>query len=568
MHTINKLALTCLGLAPALGLAQIPFSQDISVPPTTRIVKGEKEKTIHTQHLEFVGEWQHRGLDGIVPMASIGAGALINPPGMHPADISGIYQIQQYQGAGAIAVVEAYDYPTALNDYNVFSHQYFLPGETSTAVTASTNTELQVVYAPGTRPAYDPNWAGEAALDIEWTHAMAPYAKIYLVECASDSFDDIVQGIKVANKLPGVREICMSFGALDFPSEKTYDSLFTTPNVAYFAAAGDSPGSTFYPATSPNVVGVGGTSFSQGFETAWSYGGGGISNYEPMPAYQKVISLAGWEPNRASPDMAADADPSTGLSVYDSAPDQFRSTGWLVYGGTSAAAAIVTGITNARGYKATSSVQELNRQYAAYANGNYNSIFNDIMSGGNATYQAGPGYDLVTGLGSPLGMYQPQYDVEQDPVSVQLDPTATTLLSGNLGSLQGVDMDFYWLQSALVGKVQEAGIVTTFSPTYPSPIYGAGTSSFYFLITATASQDGVPVTVYLYNYQTHKYDLLSTIEYGTGWEAAFTPSVSAAPYLSPKGQITVFTVSAVSQSNPFQIGYDQIAMYSNSSYAP
>src|SRR5215469_10340874 len=154
-------------------------------------------------------------------------------------------------GARAIAIVDAYDYPTAFSDLQIFSAQFGLP--------APTTANFQVVYATGTLPKPDAGWGLEAALDIQWAHAMAPGAKIYLVEAASNSYADLLTAVNGASNLvaqAGGGEVSMSWGGSEFSFEGFYDGYFTKSGVVYFAAAGDSAG-TIWPATSPNVVSAG-----------------------------------------------------------------------------------------------------------------------------------------------------------------------------------------------------------------------------------------------------------------------------------------------------------------------
>ena len=160
-------------------------------------------------------------------------------------------------GARAIAIVDAYDYPTAFSDLQIFSAQFGLP--------APTTANFQVVYATGTPPKADSGWGLEAALDIEWAHAMAPHAKIYLVEAASNSYADLLSAVNVASNYvaqAGGGEVSMSWGGSEFSFERFYDGYFTKTGVVYFAAAGDSAG-TIWPSTSPNVVSAGGTTNSR-----------------------------------------------------------------------------------------------------------------------------------------------------------------------------------------------------------------------------------------------------------------------------------------------------------------
>jgi kumamolisin len=200
--------------------------------------------------------------------------------------------------------------PFALADLGTFSLQFGLPPP-----------NLQVVYATSsgiqttTPPPYDPGWEAEISLGIQWAHAMAPNAKIILVEAASSAGSDLLAAVYVANTLmatAGGGEISMSWGSGEFPSENSLDSThFSTPCVVYFAATGDSPG-TSWPSVSANVVAVGGTSISRNpsngafiGESAWYDGGGGLSEFVPKPSYQNSVTKLGSSANRGVPDIAA-----------------------------------------------------------------------------------------------------------------------------------------------------------------------------------------------------------------------------------------------------------------------
>jgi kumamolisin len=299
-------------------------------------------------------------------------------------------------GARAIAIVDAYHYPTAMSDLSVFSAQFGLP--------APTNTNFQVVYANGRQPRVNADWNVEEALDVEWAHAMAPAAKIYLVEAASANFSDLLTAVSIANSLlksGGGGEVSMSWGGSEFSAEAWYDPYFTQPGVVYFASAGDSPG-VIWPSASTNVVSIGGTSVSRNatsgafqLELSWQSAGGGPSAYEPRPGYQSGISavVQSW---RGTPDVAADADPTTGLWVY-SYPY------WYIVGGTSVAAPVWAGIVNSAGRFAPSTQSELASMYAGLGNA---SVFTDITAGScgpNQGYLAAVGWDFCTGAGSPVG---------------------------------------------------------------------------------------------------------------------------------------------------------------------
>ena len=301
-------------------------------------------------------------------------------------------------GAKAIAIVDAYDYPTAFSDLQIFSAQFGLP--------APTTANFQVVYATGTPPKADSGWGLEAALDIEWAHAMAPHAKIYLVEAASNSYADLLSAVNVASNYvaqAGGGEVSMSWGGSEFSFERFYDGYFTKTGVVYFAAAGDSAG-TIWPSTSPNVVSAGGTTNSRDAsgnlqaQLAWSSTGGGPSRYESRPSYQSAISQVVGN-KRGTPDVAADADPNTGVWVYN-VPD---CNGWCIVGGTSVAAPVWSGIVNAAGRFSSSSQVELS---TIYSNLGKAADFTDITQGSCGPHQGyvtGTGWDFCTGAGSAFG---------------------------------------------------------------------------------------------------------------------------------------------------------------------
>lgn len=325
-------------------------------------------------------------------------------------------------GSQTIAIVDAYDDPNAASDLGIFSRQFGLPA-----------AQFQVIYANGAKPATDSSggWEAEEALDIEYAHAMAPHAKLYLVEAATNSFTDLFNAVVVATHLvrcghmsacpanaTGKGEVSMSWGGAEFSTEGKYDSYFTGANVVYLAATGDSPG-VIYPSASPNVIGVGGTSDSRSLangnlmvQIAWSDAGGGLSFYEPTPSFQSVLPTSVTEGSRALPDVSADANPYTGVWIYDSYPWGGTVYDWTIVGGTSASTPIFAGILNAAstasGRFASSTGAELTRMYSEYPNSStYHADFWDITYGACNYYMAsfsGTGYDLCTGLGTPNGL--------------------------------------------------------------------------------------------------------------------------------------------------------------------
>jgi subtilase family serine protease len=330
-----------------------------------------------------------------------------SPSGETPQSIDPVYALTftGSGGSGVIAIVDAFDYPTAENDLNVFSSQFNLPPCTTG------NGCFTKIYAAGTQPRKNCGWAQEASLDIEWAHAMAPTAKIILVEAATNSFTNLFDAVDVATKKVqgggGDGEVSMSWGGSEFSSEASNDFHFqpATGHVVYFGASGDSGGATIYPSVSPYVVGAGGTTINRDrsgnfvSETGWSGSGGGPSKYESKPSYQSGIPHTS-ATQRSVPDFSFDADPNSGVSVYDSTSCKGLS-GWLVFGGTSVASPSLSGIVNRAGHFYASSVFELSTIYANYTN---STDFRDILSGTAGSYSAGPGYDFVTGVGSNQGL--------------------------------------------------------------------------------------------------------------------------------------------------------------------
>lgn len=346
----------------------------------------------------------------VVPDATSSTMAQFNTP----ASLRAIYNLPATGGSNAIAIVDSYHFPTALADFNSFAKYFGLPQETSTVATASGNKVFQVVYATGYAPqsggSYIASWNMEEALDIEWAHAMAPSAKIYLVEAASDSNTDLDNAVRVAGTLTGVKEISMSWGG----SEESYEAMFFDPlfkasGIVYLASGGDSSDQMEYPAASPNVVSCGGTSVNRTSngtfvsETGWNDTGCGPSAYEPRPSYQNAVaSVVGAK--RGVSDFAFDADPNTGVYVFDSTP-LWGEEGWWILGGTSVSSPSLAGVLNlaataGNGFAASTAAEEA-RIYGSLGNAH---AFRDITSGTDGRYSCKVGYDFITGVGTPNGL--------------------------------------------------------------------------------------------------------------------------------------------------------------------
>ncbi len=318
-------------------------------------------------------------------------------------------------GSETIAIVDAYDDPYAASDLAFFSAQFGLPLAPG---------QFEVVYSNG-QPINDftGGWELEESLDIEYSHAMAPKAKIYLVETPTNSFVDLFAGVVAASNLvvcgktttcpagsKGKGEVSMSWSGGEFPDELTYDATFTTPGVVYLASTGDAPG-VGYPSTSPNVIAAGGTSVARStyngalhYQVSWAEAGGGLSFYEPTPAYQAVVAnqLGG---ARGVPDLSFAANPDTPVWVWDSFPYEGVVTdgAWYAVGGTSVAAPSLAGVINSAGSFAASTAAELS---ILYTHGNVASSFQDItygVCGESADSLAYPGWDFCSGIGTPVG---------------------------------------------------------------------------------------------------------------------------------------------------------------------
>ena len=328
--------------------------------------------------------------------------------GYAPAQIRDAYGLNQISETGAgetIAIVDAYGSPTIQSDVATFDSQFNLPA-----------VNLTIAYPSGKPNKTDGGWALETSLDVEWAHAIAPGAHILLVVAPSASTSDLVAAIDYATS-QGAQVVSNSWGGSEFSSETSYDSHFQHAGVVYVASAGDTGGAIEWPAASPYVLGVGGTTltvngtsgaYSYGGETAWSSSGGGLSQYESRPAYQNNWqSVVGSQ--RGIPDIAWDANPSTGVAVYDSTRYEGQS-GWYEVGGTSVGSpswsALVALVDQGRVTPLSTEsgtgniLNDLYTLAGATGSAGYTADFHDITGGSNGN-PALPGYDLVTGIGSP-----------------------------------------------------------------------------------------------------------------------------------------------------------------------
>ena len=306
-------------------------------------------------------------------------------------------------GSETIVLVDAYDDPSASSDIKTFDAEWGL-----------SNTTFTKQYASGTKPANGcaSGWELEEALDIQWAHAMAPKAKIVLMEAASSADTDMYAAVMAAGAYiethGGKGEVSMSWGGAEWSTEGIYDVDFLAfPDVVFLASAGDS-NSVSYPSASPWVVSVGATQINRNSSgnytkqvgtkdcnSADSGCGGGKSVYEAIPSYQSGVSgVVGSA--RGTPDIASDSSANSPVWVYDSS----CYGGWIEVYGTSVASPTVAGIINRAGTFSVDSATELTEIYNNRTN---TADYTDITSGSCGSHSAKSGYDLCTGVGVVKG---------------------------------------------------------------------------------------------------------------------------------------------------------------------
>ena len=384
-HWGIALAVAALQLAGASASAQ-----DLAVGPVLKKVLT-REVCAHD-----VAEGHARCHSHIVTDRNGNDLTATTPSGLSPANLRSAYKITGTGSASTvIAVVDAYHYANAEADLAVYRSQFGLP-----ACTKANGCFKQVDQNGGTKyPSTNKGWNQEAALDLDMVSAMCPSCSIVLVEAASSSMSNLATAANTAAQLSGVRAVSNSYGGSESGST-SYDSFYNHLNVAMVVSSGDSGYGVQYPASSPHVTAVGGTSLtaasnSRGWtETAWSGAGSGCSTVYAKPSWQTDTGCA----LRTVADVSAVADPATGVAVYGPKKIGTKSA-WQVYGGTSVAAPVIAGIYGVNGGPVT---------YGSDPYSHTNSLF-DVTSGSNGSCSpsylctAGAGYDGPTGLGTPNG---------------------------------------------------------------------------------------------------------------------------------------------------------------------
>jgi hypothetical protein len=346
--------------------------------------------------------------DGIHPMvASVSPDAIPAGFGYGPSQLQSAYALttaSASDGSGrTIALVDAYNDPTAASDLAAYRSAAGLPVVPSFKQVNQTGATSPL---PATAPASD-DWTLEESLDLDMASAICPECNIVLVEATNDSGTGLYVAENTAAGLAGY--ISNSWGGTESSTDTSLDSeYFSHPGDVITASAGDSDYGVIYPATSPNVVSVGGTklstaSNSRGWtESVWNDGGGegtgsGCSAFEPQPSWQTALGLSGCS-KRIDNDTAADADPETGLAVYDTTNG---NGGWNEVGGTSASSPMLAAMYALAGNPGNTPANDI---YTHASN------FNDVTSGSDGSCSpaylctAETGYDGPTGIGTPNGI--------------------------------------------------------------------------------------------------------------------------------------------------------------------
>ncbi len=368
----NNVAASCAGPVPA-GYSQCfaLMRTDVGAPvdPAMRVIEGKVRQTT-------------------------------TPAGYGPSDLRSAYSFPSTTaGSGqTVAIVDAYNDPNAENDVNVYRSQFGIP-----ACTTSNGCFRKVNQngVQGSYPRGNTGWGQEISLDLDMVSAVCPNCHILLVEASSSSNSNLDTAVNTAAKL-GATEISNSYGGSE---QNATNAAYNHPGIAITASAGDSGTGPEQPASYATVTAVGGTSLTRASnargwtETVWSGSGSGCSAYVAKPSWQtgSVFQC----PNRTNNDVSADADPNTGVAVYDSYGSP-RNTGWLVFGGTSVASPVIASAYALAGNAASVT-------YGSYPY-SHASDFNDVTSGSNGTCtyfyvcNAEVGYDGPTGMGTPNGV--------------------------------------------------------------------------------------------------------------------------------------------------------------------
>ncbi|HEY1556013.1 MAG TPA: S53 family peptidase [Kofleriaceae bacterium] len=321
--------------------------------------------------------------------------AATTPAGYGPSDMRSAYNLTAAGSSSiTVAIVDAYGYSNAEADLGVYRSQFGLA-----ACTTANGCFKKVNQSGQARnyPSDNVGWEQETALDLDMVSTACPSCKIVLVEASSASFANLATAENTAASL-GAHAISNSYGGGESGST-SYESAYNHAGIAITVSSGDEGYGPEFPASSPHVTAVGGTSLTHASnargwsETVWADGGSGCSALYAKPAWQHDSGCA----RRTVADVAANADPNTGVAVYG--PATKRKTAWMVFGGTSVSSPFIAGIYGANGGSVS---------YGSNPYGDTAALY-DVTSGKNGSCggsylcTAGAGYDGPTGLGTPNG---------------------------------------------------------------------------------------------------------------------------------------------------------------------
>jgi subtilase family serine protease len=407
----------------ALLAACVTAAGVLGVPAAALAVPHSSVSQVSSRHVCGQPAADNAACDAL--LATTGRGAAFNAKpaasstiaGYHPSDLLNAYNLPSSGGGGqTVAIVDAYDDPNVAGDLSTYRSAFGLPAVSTCSVAGGKVTspggpcfaKVSQTGSTTSLPRSNGGWSQEISLDVDMVSAICSQCNILLVEASSSSLTNLGTAVNEAASL-GATEISNSYGGSESSSDTTYDTkYYRHPGVAITASAGDSGYGVEYPAASQYVTAVGGTSLSRNSatvrgwsETAWSGSGSGCSADDPQPSWQSSnATIAGVCGKRAVADVSADADPNTGVSVYDSFRYQGAS-GWLVFGGTSVASPITASVYALAGNAATVT-------FGSYPYSHTGSLF-DVTSGsngscgGSALCTAATGWDGPTGLGTPNG---------------------------------------------------------------------------------------------------------------------------------------------------------------------
>ncbi len=338
------------------------------------------------------------------------------PVGLGPSQIQSAYKLAGlHSGGRTVAIVDAYDDPNAASDLATFRKAY---GLSACSAANSCFKKVNENGAASPLPSTDYGWSEEISLDLDAVSSACPDCHIVLVEASSANTSDLDKAEDTAAAQPGVAAVSNSWGGAEDSTILGDDSHFKHSGIAVTASSGDSGYGVSWPASSQYVTGVGGTTLSNAgnsrgwTEAAWSGAGSGCSAYEPKPSWQHDTGCG----KRTVADVSADADPNSGLGVYDTANSCGSSSfcdllielgvvqgldGWAQVGGTSLSSPLIASVYALAGNSGSVT-------YGSYPYAHTGSLF-DVTSGSNGTCSpsylctAGAGYDGPTGLGTPDG---------------------------------------------------------------------------------------------------------------------------------------------------------------------